>query len=105
MESIAADLKGKSYEAENAVSIGSIAIGILSAVMAAIIALDCNKIINDLGMLKLNLRDAYQVLATFRGGVTPEKSTCQTPVEKIAPNDEVGLDRENTMSGLSHTKT
>ncbi|CAD5112150.1 DgyrCDS1389 [Dimorphilus gyrociliatus] len=55
LESIAADLKGKSYDSPQAVSIGTVAVILLSITIGLIVLLDLNKIWEDLKMMRQNL--------------------------------------------------
>lgn len=55
LESIAAELKGKSYDSPQAVSIGTVAVILLSITIGLIILLDVNKMWEDLKMMRQNI--------------------------------------------------
>ena len=54
-ESVAQSLQGKTYEADDAVSIGLVAISLVSCLVAAIILLDLNKLWMDLKIMKVTM--------------------------------------------------
>jgi len=56
LESINADLKGKTYESAQSVPIGTVACAIMCLVLAAVVLLDAGKLYADFQMMKSNLR-------------------------------------------------
>ena len=56
LESINADLKGKTYDSPQAVPIGTVACSVMCLVLAAVILLDAGKLYDDFRMMKSNIR-------------------------------------------------
>ena len=56
LESINADLQGKTYESPQSVSIGTVACAIMCLVLAAVVLLDLGKLHADFQMMKSNVR-------------------------------------------------
>lgn len=56
LESINADLRGKTYESPQSVSIGTVACAIMCLVLAAVVLLDAGKLYADFQMMKSNIR-------------------------------------------------
>ena len=56
LESINADLEGKTYDSPQAVPIGTVACSIMCLVLAAVVLLDSGKLYADFTMMKSNIR-------------------------------------------------
>ena len=74
--SIMADLIGVTYEAKQAVPIGTVAAIIVCVAVGAVVILDCNKLILDIQMMKNNIKDMMQDMKTAQ-----RKNTRKTSVK------------------------
>ena len=55
LESIIADLEGKTYDAPQAMSIGTVACSVMCLVLAAVVILDFGKLYADFQIMKANV--------------------------------------------------
>lgn len=71
LESINADLQGKTYESPQSVSIGTVACAIMCLVLAAVVLLDLGKLHADFQMMKSNVRRLATGRASNKVGPSP----------------------------------
>ena len=71
MQSISADLVGKTWEATHATSIGLVSVSLVVCLLVVFVMLDFMKLLTDLRMLRRNLCDASDELRDIRESLLP----------------------------------